>query len=105
MGVANSGFTKLVCIPEAKIAMIKDLKLEILICFYLPTIKHWTPLHQTPHILHIPSSNSKKKIVNKCSLSFRIKGTMCEDLILIDLLSTRSPGSLPFTIVLFEVQQ
>jgi hypothetical protein len=37
--------------------MIKDLKLEISICFKSPIIEHWTPLHQTPHILLIPLSN------------------------------------------------
>jgi hypothetical protein len=34
--------------------IIKDLKLEILICFNSPINKHLTPVHQTPHIFPIP---------------------------------------------------
>jgi hypothetical protein len=36
--------------------MIKDFKLEILILFYLPITKHWSP-YQTTHIFLIPLSN------------------------------------------------
>ncbi len=42
------------CIP---VATTKDLKLEILIYFNSPNTEHWTPLHQTPHILPIPLPN------------------------------------------------
>jgi hypothetical protein len=35
----------------------KDLKLEILICCYSLITEQYTPLHQTPHILPIPSLN------------------------------------------------
>jgi hypothetical protein len=38
---------------KAKDATIKDLKLGILIFFHSPIVEHWTPLHQTSHILHI----------------------------------------------------
>jgi hypothetical protein len=41
----------------SKYALIKDFKLKILICFNSPIIKHWTPLHQTPHIFYVPLSN------------------------------------------------
>jgi hypothetical protein len=34
------GFTKLLCIPLGKDAMIKDFKLETLICFNSFIIKH-----------------------------------------------------------------
>ncbi len=37
--------------------MIKDLKLEILICFDSVIAKHWTPLHRIPHVFPIPSLN------------------------------------------------
>jgi hypothetical protein len=37
-----------------KDATIKDLKLEILICYKSSITKHWTLLHQTLHILPIP---------------------------------------------------
>jgi hypothetical protein len=38
---------------STKDATIKDFKLEILICFNALITKHWTPLHQTPHIFPI----------------------------------------------------
>jgi hypothetical protein len=37
-----------------KDATIKDLKLEILICYKSSITEHWTLLHQTLHILPIP---------------------------------------------------
>jgi hypothetical protein len=40
-----------------KDGIIKDLKLKILICLNVPISKHWTPLHQTPHIFPIPLAN------------------------------------------------
>jgi hypothetical protein len=40
---------------SCKDAMIKDLKLEILICFDSVITKHWTLLHQTPHVFPILS--------------------------------------------------
>jgi hypothetical protein len=40
-----------------KDATIKDFKLKVRIYFNSPVTKHWTPLHQTTHILTIPLSN------------------------------------------------
>jgi hypothetical protein len=37
-----------------KDAGIKDLKLEILICYKSSITEHWTLLHQTLYILPIP---------------------------------------------------
>ncbi len=37
--------------------MIKNFKLKILICFNSPITKHWTPLHQTPHLFPLPLLN------------------------------------------------
>jgi hypothetical protein len=51
------GFHKTSLYPRGKNATIKDLKLKVLICFKSPITKHWTPLHQTSHILSILLSN------------------------------------------------
>jgi hypothetical protein len=42
---------------RGKDAMIKDFKLEKLICFNPPITEHQTPLHQTTRIFHIQLSN------------------------------------------------
>jgi hypothetical protein len=55
--VCQLGLYKTSLYSKAKDATIKDLKLIILICFHSLVIEHWTPLHQTPHILHIPLPN------------------------------------------------
>jgi len=55
--VCQLGLYKTSLYSKAKYATIKDLKQRIVICFHSPVIEHWTPLHQTPHILHIPLPN------------------------------------------------
>jgi len=89
----------------AKITMIKDLKLKIFDLFlfsYYQTPNPLTP--NTPYLAH-SFIKFKNYLLTNVLLSFRIKGTMCEDLILVELLSVRSPAYLPYTIVLFQVQQ
>jgi len=56
-GWGNQGFTKTSLYSWNKDATIKDFKLKILICFNALVTKHWTPLHQTPHIFPILLSN------------------------------------------------
>jgi hypothetical protein len=84
-------------------AMIKDLKLEILICFDLVITKHWTPLHQTPHVFPIPSPNWEIFVMSKSLgvglkyfLSFKIKRTMCEDSTLFEFLNVSPSTYLPY---------
>ncbi len=52
-GCANYGFTKLLCIPNAKMQPSKTLRLKSWICFNSPITEHWTFLHQTPHVFPI----------------------------------------------------
>jgi hypothetical protein len=83
--------------------MIKDFKLEILICFNSPITKHWTPLHQTPQIFpHSFTKLSKFSSLRSTgrsaifSLGFRSRGTICEDLTSVQFLSVRLPAYLPY---------
>jgi hypothetical protein len=80
--------------------MIKDLKVEILICFKSPITKHWTLLHQTPHIFPILSPNWKIFIVLKMVgdnyyyyLSFQNQN---EDFISFEFLNVHSPAYLSY---------
>jgi hypothetical protein len=90
---------------RGKDTMIQDLKHKIKIYFNSPIIEHWAPLHQTPHILPIPLLNweifaALESLGEELQifLSFRIKGTMCEDSTLFDFLSVCSLDYLPYPI-------
>jgi len=58
--VCQLGFYKTFFNSKDKDALIKEIKLEILICYNSFITKHWTLLHQTPHVFphsFIESSN------------------------------------------------
>ncbi len=48
--VCHPGFYKKKFNSKGKDALIKESKLKILICYNSFITKHWTPLHQTPHV-------------------------------------------------------
>jgi len=91
----------------------QDCKLKILICFKSPITKHWTRLHKTSHVLPIPLPNWKISVMLKVlgeelkiSLSFRIRKTMFEDLILFEFLLVCSLAYPPWCnkyIIIFSI--
>jgi hypothetical protein len=73
--------------------MIKEFKLEILICFNSLITEHLTPLCQTPHIFAMLKAVGGKL---QTVLNFKSKRTMCEDLTSFEFLNVCSPNYLPY---------
>jgi hypothetical protein len=47
---------------------LSNFKLEILMCFNSPIIKHWTPLHQTSHIFPVSWPNGACFVMFECKV-------------------------------------
>ncbi len=87
---------------RCKETMIKDFKLEILICFNSPITKHWTPLHQTSYIF--PFLYGIEQFLQhwkrwaegyKFSFIFRNRGTICQNLTSFEFWNVCSLAYLP----------
>ncbi len=78
---------------RGKDAMIKDFKLEILICLNSPIIKNWILWHQTPHMFLVPLSNWAIFVMLEglwILFEFHKQETMCESSTSFELLSVCS---------------
>jgi hypothetical protein len=100
--VCQSRLYKTSWYSKTRDATIKHLKLKILICFHSPIIEHWTPLHQTSHILGIPLPNWSifsmlEMLGGRLNMFFELQNwsTMCKDSTSFEFLSVCWPTYLP----------